>query len=127
MTWRIFPGRRIQLEDDAAVLADAVQLALRTPAQAVWREVGGRADVAEMTPGLQVEHRDEVPGIGVVAVLAVAVDRHECRPAVRRDGHLVNARGEAAEGQHRVVRRGIEEQDPIGDLVHRDHAVHARS
>ena len=35
----------------------------------------------------------------------------------------MNERREPRERQHRLVSRGIEEEDLVGDLVHRDQAV----
>src|SRR5262249_21777969 len=68
----------------------------------------------------KIDHQDLVVGPLVVAVDAVAVERHECQPPVVTDGQLMRRRLRCREALHLAQRLRIIEADEVADLVDGD-------
>jgi hypothetical protein len=119
--------------DGAALRIDAQELA-RDVAHHPQLAVGGgdhavrgphlaqRDDIGKRL-GRKVDDQDLVVGLPVVAVDALAVERHERETAVVGDGKLVRGRLRRREAPGLAQALGVVEADAIAHLVNRDEAA----
>jgi hypothetical protein len=116
---------RIEIDerDDSAVLAREVEQTVRPDLQPMRRDVGCQIDIGDVPLHRKIHEGEQVAGIGIAPMNAVAVDRHVGGRAVAVDQQLVRHPLEVVEDHaHRVADR-IEKQHLAAHLVDGDEAV----
>jgi hypothetical protein len=73
-----------------------------------------------MPPSHQIEQGDQMARVWVLAVDPIAVDRNIGGPMVRGYRQLVDARRKCIKRECGCICCGVEEQDLVADLVHRN-------
>ena len=69
------PCAGVQLDDDAAVLTNTIELASRPPTHPMRGQKGSDAEVSDVPPQLEVENGDQVPRVWIMPVDAISIDR----------------------------------------------------
>ena len=88
----------LYFKNHSTAFANTIQLPVRAPAHSVRGAVRIYAEVTKMPLFKEVDHHDQVPGVGVLAMDAVTVDGNVCTCVIFRHEQFMDVLRKALKG-----------------------------